>query len=144
MIWTPPEKLIKNRYVPKYFLVETSTSNLSVSKPWNESFLFLRDFSHWKSGRNYWLPIFSSIQSTDLLNLNKKMIMASGFVENVNEAISDVPKNNVILFVQEGKFFSPATLGNTKTQTMFWKINVKIWEYDIKCLYIWLLPFETQ
>ena len=47
------------------------------------------------------------------------MIMASGFVENVNEAISDVPKNNVILFVQEGKFFSPATLGNTKTQTMF-------------------------
>ena len=72
------------------------------------------------------------------------MIMASGFVENVNEAISDVPKNNVILFVQEGKFFSPATLGNTKTQTMFWKINVKIWEYDIKCLYIWLLPFEKQ
>lgn len=69
------------------------------------------------------------------------MIMASGFVENVNEAISDVPKNNVILFVQEGKFFSPATLGNTKTQTMFWKIK----QYDIKCCYIWLvLPFEKQ
>ena len=68
-----------------------------------------------KNGEKLLASNFSSIQSTDLLNLNKKMIMASGIVENVNEVIS--VQKILLSFLCRTPKNQPFTLGRTKTQT---------------------------
>ena len=88
-----------NRYVIQYCSTYARKEIFDSTAATSSASYTLHQLSLKKLERrgNYWLPILSSIQSTDLLNLNKKMIMASGIVENVNGVIS-VPKNTVILF----------------------------------------------